>query len=111
MDYLSTPPSPLARPTRYKPDVIRELFKALQPYSLTKAELLMILDLRPQSEAVLHSIVEEFDDRFDESACDRILQAVGNLLGNDNVEDTGQEPSETPDQSTEAIATGTANGS
>ena len=110
MDYLCTRPSPLAHPTRYKPDVIRELFKALQPYSLTKAELLMIFDLRPQSEAVLHSIVEEFDDRFDESACDRILQAIANILGSDDAEDTGHEPSESLDQSTEATATGTANG-
>lgn len=60
------------------------MFTALQPFDLTKAELLMILNLRPQSVGVLDTIVEEMESRFDDSEQERILAIVGEVLGRDN---------------------------
>lgn len=84
MDYMTAQPSPLAKPTSYDPTIIGKLLKALQRYDLAKAELLMILNLRPQSEAVLHSILEEFDDRFNEDTRAEILQTIQDVLGKDD---------------------------
>lgn len=85
MDYLRTPPSPLAPPSKYTPNTIRELFTALRPYHLTKAELLMILNLRPQNVGVLDTIIEEMDDRFKNGEEQDILRLVGDVLGRDEV--------------------------
>jgi len=57
------------------------LFKALAQYDLTKAELLMILNLRPQNSSVLDVVVEELDDRFSEETQQEILAAITEVLG------------------------------
>ncbi|KAI9790546.1 MAG: hypothetical protein M1816_005053 [Peltula sp. TS41687] len=93
MDYLRTPPSPLKPPSRYTKDTIRDLFNALRPYNLTKAELLMILNLRPQNVGVLDTIIEEMDDRFKHGEEEEILRLIGDVLGRDEV-DWGEEEEE-----------------
>ncbi len=55
--------------------------QALQPYDLTKAELLMIINLRPDNAGVLDCIVEELDQRFSEEVQEQMLRAVVDVLG------------------------------
>jgi hypothetical protein len=57
------------------------LLKALREYELTKAELLMILNLRPDNAGVLDCVVEELDQRFSEGEQEAILGVVSGVLG------------------------------
>lgn len=87
MDYLRTPPSPLTPPSsKYSPNTIRDIFTALRPYHLTKAEFLMILNVRPQNVGVLDTIIEEMDDRFKNGQEEEILRIIGDVLGRDGEE-------------------------
>ncbi|KAI9800212.1 MAG: hypothetical protein M1825_004196 [Sarcosagium campestre] len=80
-DYLHTPPSPLTPSLPYTSTTIRSLFTALEPYELTKAELLMILNLRPESPGVLDTIIEEMEERFADGQDVEILRIIGDVLG------------------------------
>jgi len=57
------------------------LLKALREYELTKAELVMILNLRPDNAGVLDCVVEELDQRFSEGEQEAILGVVSGVLG------------------------------
>lgn len=57
------------------------MLKALREYELTKAELLMILNLRPDNAGVLDCVVEELDQRFSEGEQEAILGVVSGVLG------------------------------
>ncbi|KAI9696013.1 MAG: hypothetical protein M1836_005844 [Candelina mexicana] len=80
-NYLEGPNSHLASPCPYDSTTIRRLFEALQPYELTKAELLMFLNLRPHSTSVLDVVIEENDQRFSEETQKDILRIVADVLG------------------------------
>jgi hypothetical protein len=81
-DYLLTPPSPLAEaPLPYTRATIRALFAALQPFALTKAELLMILNVRPTTAAALDVVVEEADMRFSAHEQEDLLRRIVQVLG------------------------------
>ncbi|KAI9874301.1 MAG: hypothetical protein M1830_009902 [Pleopsidium flavum] len=80
-DYLHTPKNPLAPPSKYNESTIQTLMQALQPYDLTKAELLMIINLRPDNAGVLDCIVEELDQRFSEEVQEEMLRVVVDVLG------------------------------
>ncbi|MCJ1364351.1 hypothetical protein MMC16_003461 [Acarospora aff. strigata] len=88
-DYLLlTPRSPLSlsQQNPYTSSTIPTLLSALKPYDLTKAELLMILNLRPDNPGVLDCIVEELDQRFSEEEVGAILGVVGDVLGKEDGE-------------------------
>lgn len=53
---------------------------SLAPYSLEKAELLQIINERPDSIAELDCIVEEMDNRFDEDTQAVILEKIKEVL-------------------------------
>ncbi|KAI9714957.1 MAG: hypothetical protein M1812_006270 [Candelaria pacifica] len=82
-NYLEGPKSPLTTPSTYNSTTIRRLFEALQPYELTKAELVMFLNLRPNSTSVLDVVIEENDQRFSEETQKDILKIVADILGSD----------------------------
>jgi hypothetical protein len=60
---------------------MRTLFQRLAPYNLTKAEMMMIVNLRPHNAILLDCVVEECDERFSEEAQIRILGIVEEVLG------------------------------
>ncbi|KZF25281.1 hypothetical protein L228DRAFT_236396 [Xylona heveae TC161] len=80
-DYLTTTPSPLAGEHEYTDETIPKLMSALEPYDLTKAEMLMIFNIRPESQGVLDTIVEELDMRLDEKQQEEIVEHVARILG------------------------------
>lgn len=91
MDYFEKPPSPLgSKPLPYNKDTIRTLLERLRPYDLTKAEIIMIMNNRPMSPAVLNILIQEFDDRFYEDVDgirDDILNIVAEVLGTPDQKD------------------------
>ncbi|KAI9885073.1 MAG: hypothetical protein M1823_003128 [Watsoniomyces obsoletus] len=89
MDYFRASPSPLAYPTTYTPMTIRNLFGALRPYDLTKAEMMMLLNLRPNTVALLDVVIEELDARFSEEQQAEIMQIIVRVLGTDQTDEPG----------------------
>jgi hypothetical protein len=83
LDHLGTLPSPLAQsPPPYDSSTIRALLGRLRPYSLTKAEVIMILNHRPTSVSMLNTLVEELEDRFPDHADQRaMVAAIRDVLG------------------------------
>jgi hypothetical protein len=77
-----TAPSPLASiPFTYDENTIKTLLTHLRPYDLTKAEILMIMNLRPTQSSVLNVVIEEMEQRFPESDQLEIAKIVENVLG------------------------------
>ena len=65
MEYFKQAPSPLgSKPFPYNNQTIKNLLVALRPWDFTKAEVIMILNLRPTKPESLNTIVEEMEDRF-----------------------------------------------
>ncbi|KAH6912584.1 RNA polymerase Rpb4-domain-containing protein [Coprinopsis sp. MPI-PUGE-AT-0042] len=62
------------------PESITKLVKALEPYDLTKAEKLQIVNLVPTTAVELYVIVEELEDRFGDRM-DDLLQAIQDASG------------------------------
>lgn len=60
------------------------IFDRLGKYELTKPELLMILNLRPQGNEMLEPIIEEKEARFSEAELKHIANVISELLGNDD---------------------------
>lgn len=56
---------------------------------LVKGEVLMILNLRPGSTAVLSTIVEDMEERFSEDEQVAILDIIAEVLGRDDSEMNG----------------------
>lgn len=49
-------------------------------FEFTRSELLMVLALRPKSQATLNLIVEECEERLDEAQCERLQEVVESAL-------------------------------
>lgn len=64
----------------YSPAGIRELIQRLQPYQLTKSEVLMILNLRPMDLGLLDCIVEECDERISAEEQEELLRIISDVL-------------------------------
>ena len=62
---------------------IRRLVKRLKQFELTKAEVLMVLNLRPRDPVLLDLVVEECDGRLSAEDQDRVLQIIAEELGTD----------------------------
>jgi hypothetical protein len=61
--------------------------QGLEPYGLTKSEILMICNLRPGEQTLLDCVVEECDERFSSEQQEEILRIVRDALGIKNEED------------------------
>jgi len=75
--------SPLgSNPIPYTDTTIRTLLERLRPYDLTKAEFIMIMNLRPKHVAALHTVIEEMEERFpDEATQQEIVEIILEVLG------------------------------
>ena len=66
------------------PESIKNLMEALEPFKLTKAEKLQLLNLRPCSLVELQLIVEELDERLkSEEDIEKLLQVLKDTLPNE----------------------------
>lgn len=94
MDYLTTPPSPLQNIPNWNSATIKTLLTRLRPYDLAKAELVMILNLRPLDAVSLFLVVQEMYGRFTEEQHEEMLAIIREVLGTPEVEE-GSDPEET----------------
>ncbi|KAJ7918441.1 HRDC-like protein [Mycena leptocephala] len=85
IQYLSSDYQPTATQT---PEAITQLVKSLEPYGLTKAEKLQIVNLAPQHHIELYVIVEELEDRLAERM-EEVISHVQESL-NTNAVDEGE---------------------
>jgi hypothetical protein len=76
-----TPLPPYASNAHYSAPKISGLLRALEKFKLTKAELIMMVNLRPTELGLLDAVVEELDERFDEGQQKEICALVGRWLG------------------------------
>lgn len=71
----------------YSPAAITQLLDQIQqenlPSDLAKGEVLMILNIRPSSTAVLSTIVENMEERFTEDEQKRLVEIIAKALGHD----------------------------
>ena len=83
LTYLRRPNAPLTEP--YGASALTSsssLFARLAPkYRITKAEYLMLFNLRPKNLAELEVIIEEASTRFGEEELMEILEIVADVLG------------------------------
>ncbi|KAJ6582893.1 RNA polymerase Rpb4-domain-containing protein [Mycena vulgaris] len=77
IQYLSSDFQPTSAQT---PEAITHLVKSLEPYGLTKAEKLQIVNLAPQNHIELYVIVEELEDRLAERMEEVISQVQASLV-------------------------------
>lgn len=57
---------------------------------LAKGEVLMILNLRPSSNAVLNTVIEDMEERFSEDEQNAILDIIAEVLGGNESRTKGQ---------------------
>lgn len=82
LQYLRAPPGPLSQqPVTYSAGAVTKLVERLRDYDLAKGELLMILNMRPQTPAQLHACIEEVEGRLTEEQQSEILDIVAEVLG------------------------------
>ena len=82
LEYFNEAPSPLAsKPFPYNENTIKTLLERLRPYNLAKAELLMIMNLRPANAGNLNTVVEEMTERFNDEQIDEMLVIIEEVLG------------------------------
>lgn len=86
--YLRTSPSPLQNQEQtrnYDYDVVSRLLQGMQSANLNqdlaKGEVLMILNLRPSSIAVLSTVIEDMEERFSDDEQNAILEVIASVLG------------------------------
>jgi hypothetical protein len=83
LEYLIEAPSPLgSHPFPYNENTIRLLLEKLREFKLTKAEIIMIMNLRPTKPENLNTIIEEMEYRFPEEAQqEKIVSLIAEVLG------------------------------
>lgn len=98
LQYFATRPGPLSQePITYTPECIAQLLERLRPYDLTKAEIIMLFNHRPETIATLNTIVEDLEERFSAEDQEALIGIVIDVLGQsapveeEGVEDTAME--------------------
>ena len=72
--YLNETPS-----VNQNQETIQKVVRLLEPFQLTKAEKLQLVNLRPTTPVELSLIIEESEERISEEQIDEILDIVCNL--------------------------------
>lgn len=103
LKYLRTAPSPFhnqGQSKNYDQSVVSRLLERLSDANLNqdlaKGEVLMILNLRPSSTAVLSTIIDDMPERFSEDEQEAIIDIIAEVLGRD---DPGPNGEAGPDES------------
>ncbi|PHH50372.1 DNA-directed RNA polymerase III subunit RPC9 [Ceratocystis fimbriata CBS 114723] len=81
MTYLDTHPNPLQSPVEYNEGTIRALVEGLRQYDLTKAEMVMLINIKPASLPLLSAVVEDMESRFTPEQGEEMLEVVMNVMG------------------------------
>ncbi|CAD5117405.1 DgyrCDS6178 [Dimorphilus gyrociliatus] len=61
-------------------EIIENFMQKIEPFNLTKAEKLQILNLRPTTQVEIQLLVEECEERLSEDDIEKLLQIVQTCL-------------------------------
>ena len=86
----------------YKPAAFDKLLKRLGSYDLSKGEMLMILNIRPPTIAVLNVVIEDMGGRFTDEEHEDILNGIAEVLGRHPEQEQPEENGEADVSMTEA---------
>ncbi|KAK2142612.1 hypothetical protein LSH36_933g00035 [Paralvinella palmiformis] len=76
-------------------EVIQNLIKALEPFKLTKAEKLQLLNHRPSSAVEIQLMIEESEERLTDQQIDELLDIISaNVPGEDQPPSEADQPME-----------------
>ncbi|KUI58647.1 DNA-directed RNA polymerase III subunit rpc9 [Cytospora mali] len=82
IEHFRTSPDPLSqRPITYDSSTIGRLVERLRDYDLTKGEVIMILNVRPENIAILNCLVEDAESRFNEDQQNEMIAIIEEVLG------------------------------
>lgn len=82
VEYFRTSPNPLSQqPITYNGFTIHRLVEKLCGYDLTKGEMIIILNVRPENGAVLSACVDDFVSRFTEDQQNEMMTIIEEVLG------------------------------
>lgn len=82
MQYSEAHPNPLSgSKTHYTPESIGTLIERLQPYDLSKGEVMMIINLRPHKIEVLNAVLEDIADRYTDEQQLEMIEIIADVLG------------------------------
>lgn len=88
MQYFRIPPGPLSQqPSLYSAEAITRVVERLRSYDLAKGEMVMLINIRPQTPAQLHACIEEVETRLSEDQQSTILDILAEELGQFPVEE------------------------
>ncbi|KAI9592052.1 RNA polymerase Rpb4-domain-containing protein, partial [Syncephalis fuscata] len=101
--YLNNTPS-----STQTDEQVVQLTTALGAWSLTKAEKLQMINIRPRQIVEIHMLIEECDERFDMEALETMLATVRQHLprDDDNEEEEEEEDGENTDNNMAEDANG-----
>lgn len=83
------------------PDLIENLMKELQPFNLTKAEKLQVLNQCPKSAVEIQLIVEESEERLTEEQIFELIDIVSKYNSSNDESNENKEPMDDEDNSLE----------
>lgn len=82
LEYFTEAPSPLgSKPFPYNNTTIRTLLERLRPYNLTKAEVVMIMNIRPATQSALNTVIEQMEERYGDEQQAEMVEIIGEVLG------------------------------
>ncbi|XP_020295897.1 DNA-directed RNA polymerase III subunit RPC9 [Pseudomyrmex gracilis] len=71
------------------PDIINQFLRAMEPFKLTKAEKLALLNICPTTPLEIQLLIEEAEERLTDEEVETVLQIVAKVRRDD--QDTEQE--------------------
>lgn len=63
------------------PEGIELFLQKVMHFDLTEAEILQIINTRPNGPPVLYTIIEDCDERYDDDKMDELLQIIHETVG------------------------------
>lgn len=78
-----------------QPDIVKEFLRKVQPFKLTKAEKLQLLNHRPTTAVEIQLLIEESEERLTEEQTESLLNIISEVLPTDtSAADADTEPME-----------------